>query len=156
MILLEQLIHISSISLQNRKKCIPLKYHLCQCVKHKQLHCKLMILIFLSFSKSMSAPYVAVQLIQSNRNHSWHQNCVLLMSFISLRCCCRCRRKKNYGPYSQIDWDAVDLQVWWVVVQYIAELATNLRPSFHNHGEMIFVYLLCLGTHLAYSVLILS
>jgi len=27
------------------------------------------------------------------------------------RCCCRCRRKKNYGPYSQIDWDAVDLQV---------------------------------------------
>ena len=28
------------------------------------------------------------------------------------RCCCRCRKKKKYGPYNQIDWDALDLQVW--------------------------------------------
>ena len=32
---------------------------------------------------------------------------------MDFRCCCGRRKKRNCGAYSQIDWDALDLQIWY-------------------------------------------
>ena len=63
----------------------------------------LLVMLGISDCHFLSRSVLLVDLILEN---------LLIDDGYTFRCCCSCRKKKKYGPYNQIDWDALDLQVW--------------------------------------------